>query len=179
LSVCVCVISSWVDPYLASFRRSGVMKLLLVAALLGAAAADTFRPSGHTAPSGHSAPVYQEQFAPSAGSAPSNFQRPQQYEGNYNNYYDNSRPQAPGIIERFFGGIRRQDGIFGIGGAGIGGFGLAIVIIIVGLAVLAGAAAIGSITSSGRGLDSDDWEVDHSVWMDQLQKDFEDSWSTE
>ena len=34
-------------------------------------------------------------------------------------------------------------------------------------------------TSSGRGLDTNDWEVDHSVWMNQLQKDFENSWSTE
>ena len=32
-------------------------------------------------------------------------------------------------------------------------------------------------STSGRGLDSpEEWEINHSVWMDQLHKDFEDSW---
>ncbi|XP_037080413.1 uncharacterized protein LOC119101221 [Pollicipes pollicipes] len=35
------------------------------------------------------------------------------------------------------------------------------------------------LNNSGRGLDNDDWEINHSVWMDQLQKDFEDSWAEE
>ena len=48
-----------------------------------------------------------------------------------------------------------------------------------GLAALAAAAFGSALTSSGRGLDTDEWVVDHSVWMSQLQKDFEDSWSTE
>jgi len=54
---------------------------------------------------------------------------------------------------------------------------------LLGLACVLGVIAAGAFTqalnSSGRGLDTDEWEVDHSVWMDQLQKDFEDSWSTE
>lgn len=57
---------------------------------------------------------------------------------------------------------------------------------LLGLGLLA-ALALGSLlaflftqlNNSGRGLDTDEWEVDHSVWMDQLQKDFEDSWSEE
>ncbi|XP_043193587.1 uncharacterized protein LOC122365961 [Amphibalanus amphitrite] len=50
---------------------------------------------------------------------------------------------------------------------------------LVGLAVTGVAYAVITNNSSGRGLDSDQWEVDHSVWMNQLQRDFEDSWSTE
>ncbi|KAF0290179.1 hypothetical protein FJT64_011620 [Amphibalanus amphitrite] len=62
-------------------------------------------------------------------------------------------------------------------------FGIAIVVVIV-VVVIVGvvglvAALSTGLTSSGRGLDTDEWEVDHSVWMNQLQKDFEDSWSTE
>ena len=57
---------------------------------------------------------------------------------------------------------------------------------LVGLGLLA-ALALGSLlaflftqlNNSGRGLDTDEWEVDHSVWMDQLQKDFEESWSVQ
>ena len=47
----------------------------------------------------------------------------------------------------------------------------------IGLAALAAAAVAASLNSSGRGLDTDEWEVDHSVWMNQLQKDFESSWA--
>lgn len=43
-------------------------------------------------------------------------------------------------------------------------------------------ATVSAVTSqqnaSARGLDSDEWEINHSVWMEQLQKDFEDSWDT-
>ena len=49
----------------------------------------------------------------------------------------------------------------------------------IGVGLLAVALASLDLNSSGRGLDTDEWEVDHSVWMNQLQKDFEDSWSTE
>ena len=45
--------------------------------------------------------------------------------------------------------------------------------------LVAVAYTISELNSSGRGLDNDDWEVDHSVWMNQLQKDFEDSWSVQ
>ena len=34
-----------------------------------------------------------------------------------------------------------------------------------------------TLNNSGRGLDTDEWEMDHSVWMEQLQKDFEESWT--
>ena len=44
-------------------------------------------------------------------------------------------------------------------------------------ALIGGAFLISQLNNSGRGLDTDEWEMDHSVWMDQLQKDFEDSWS--
>lgn len=51
------------------------------------------------------------------------------------------------------------------------------------LAALATGALLAALAlqlaSSGRGLDNDEWEIDHSVWMDQLQRDFEDSWSEE
>ncbi|XP_043212194.1 uncharacterized protein LOC122376399 [Amphibalanus amphitrite] len=67
------------------------------------------------------------------------------------------------------------------GGPGIADIILPIILICagLGLAALAAAAFGSALTSSGRGLDTDEWEVDHSVWMNQLQKDFEDSWSTE
>ena len=56
-----------------------------------------------------------------------------------------------------------------------------IIIISVVAVAVAGAIAVAAsnITSSGRGLNTEEWEVDHSVWMDQLKKDFEDSWSIE
>ena len=47
-----------------------------------------------------------------------------------------------------------------------------------GLGALLAALAF-QLSNSGRGLDNDEWEIDHSVWMDQLQRDFEDSWSEE
>ena len=53
-----------------------------------------------------------------------------------------------------------------------------IIVVVVGVIILVSSLAKG-FTSSGRGLDTDEWEVDHSVWMNQLQKDFEDSWSTQ
>ena len=52
-----------------------------------------------------------------------------------------------------------------------------VVVIFVIVVVVATFAYIGTLlSSSGRGLDTDEWEVDHSVWMNHLQKDFEDSW---
>ena len=53
-----------------------------------------------------------------------------------------------------------------------------VVFVIIAVALFAAAAYISTV-SSGRGLDTDEWEVDHSVWMNQLRQDFEDSWSTE
>ena len=50
-----------------------------------------------------------------------------------------------------------------------------IAIAVIGL--LGVAYVLSDLDSSGRGLDSDEWEVDHSVWMNQLHRDFEDSWS--
>ena len=55
-------------------------------------------------------------------------------------------------------------------------FGVVLAAILV-IVIVATIAYIGAVlSSSGRGLDNDVWEVDHSVWMDQLHKDFEDSW---
>ncbi|XP_037074402.1 uncharacterized protein LOC119095640 isoform X2 [Pollicipes pollicipes] len=67
------------------------------------------------------------------------------------------------------------------GGFSIGDVILPIILLCAGLGLgaLAAAAFSAALSSSGRGLDSDEWEIDHSVWMDQLQKDFEDSWATE
>ena len=56
----------------------------------------------------------------------------------------------------------------------LGGLALAGILGIIGAAFL-----FSQLNNSGRGLDTDEWEVDHSVWMDQLQRDFEDSWDTE
>ena len=53
----------------------------------------------------------------------------------------------------------------------LGGLGL------LGVLALLGFAVATQLNNSGRGLDTDEWEVDHSVWMDQLEKDFENSWS--
>ncbi|XP_043206584.1 uncharacterized protein LOC122375597 [Amphibalanus amphitrite] len=110
------------------------------------------------------------------------------YQNEYQtNYYDQqaATPYYPQRRQSFFETVsslfspanRRQ---FGLGG---GFFGIAIVVVIV-VVVIVGvvglvAALSTGLTSSGRGLDTDEWEVDHSVWMNQLQKDFEDSWSTE
>ena len=60
-----------------------------------------------------------------------------------------------------------------------GPIGIVVAVAVVIAAVAGLAYVVSEINNSGRGLDSDEWEVDHSVWMDQLQKDFEDSWSTE
>ena len=56
----------------------------------------------------------------------------------------------------------------------------AVVGVVVVVVVVVGVAAVATqLNSSGRGLDNDEWDVDHSVWMNQLQKDFEDSWTAE
>ena len=60
-----------------------------------------------------------------------------------------------------------------------GPIGAIVGVVVVVVVVVAIVAVTNELTSSGRGLDNDEWEVDHSVWMNQLQKDFEDSWSTE
>ena len=55
-------------------------------------------------------------------------------------------------------------------------FGIVLVAILF-VAAVATVAYLGAVLStSGRGLDDDEWEVDHSVWMRQLEKDFENSW---
>ena len=56
----------------------------------------------------------------------------------------------------------------------LGGLGLAAL-----AALIGGIFLFTQLNNSGRGLDTDEWEVDHSVWMDQLQRDFESSWSQE
>ncbi|XP_043211032.1 uncharacterized protein LOC122375595 [Amphibalanus amphitrite] len=93
-----------------------------------------------------------------------------------------------GFVRRLFGrgDVRRQfTGTGATGGGGVLGAdslgSILLPIVLVGLGGAALVAAIGSLdlNNSGRGLDTDEWEVDHSVWMNQLQKDFEDSWSTE
>ena len=57
------------------------------------------------------------------------------------------------------------------------------ILLVAGAVIVAGVIAVTVFASfynnSGRGLDTDEWEVDHSIWMDQLQKDFESSWSQE
>jgi len=114
---------------------------------------------------------------------------------NYNNYYDQQPPRQKGLWERLFGNTRRQDGGFlGLGGllggagagAGAGGLGivgpLLLFSLVIGALILAVAGAyfvVTQLNNSGRGLENDEWEIDHSVWMDQLQKDFEDSWKEE
>ena len=52
------------------------------------------------------------------------------------------------------------------------------VVVVVAVVAVVG-VAVTQINSSGRGLDVDEWEMDHSVWMNQLQRDFEDSWGQE
>ena len=52
-----------------------------------------------------------------------------------------------------------------------------IAIALVGLFVITIVFFVGTaLSSSGRGLDTDEWEVNHSAWMQQLYEDFEDSW---
>jgi len=126
-----------------------------------------------------------------------------------NNYYQNQQPYRPrpvkqsyspfGWVQNLFrrssydsgssssgyssapshGGGYHQQAVSS--GPGIADIILPIILICLGLglAALAAAAITSSLSSSGRGLDTDEWEVDHSVWMNQLQKDFEDSWATE
>ena len=67
-----------------------------------------------------------------------------------------------------------------VGGSTAGG--LPILLVVAGIIAIAviGVSFYASVyNNSGRGLDTDEWEVDHSVWMDQLQRDFESSWSQE
>ena len=47
------------------------------------------------------------------------------------------------------------------------------------VAVGAVAYAASELSNSGRGLETDEWEMNQSLWMDQLEKDFENSWSVE
>ncbi|XP_043223085.1 uncharacterized protein LOC122382173 [Amphibalanus amphitrite] len=116
-----------------------------------------------------------------------------QYVSSFSNYYRPSGPgypsgtadyyrppvSSPGITDRlqniFQGFSDRTDPAF----FSAAPFLLLSLLALVGLAVTGVAYAVITNNSSGRGLDSDHWEVDHSVWMDQLQRDFEDSWSTE
>ena len=53
-----------------------------------------------------------------------------------------------------------------------------VVVVVVVVVAVVGVVAT-QLNNSGRGLDDDEWEVDHSVWMNQLQRDFEDSWAQE
>ncbi|XP_043206582.1 uncharacterized protein LOC122372959 [Amphibalanus amphitrite] len=132
----------------------------------------------------------------------------QEYSQEPSNYYSSrrGRPASRGIFGKLknllgLGATRRQftgptgtgTGFTGVGATGGqfiaqpatgGGFPL-LPILLGGLGLAALAALIGGLflatqlNNSGRGLDTDEWEVDHSVWMDQLQKDFEDSWNTQ
>ncbi|KAF0288868.1 hypothetical protein FJT64_012761 [Amphibalanus amphitrite] len=125
----------------------------------------------------------------------------------YNNYYNHQNPRPVRRNKSPFGWLSRivsrasggyDTGYSGYSGSS-GGYGysshpqqgggkgdLLGPLFLLGLGLLA-ALALGSLLAflftqlngSGRGLDTDEWEVDHSVWMDQLQKDFEDSWSEE
>ncbi|XP_037080101.1 uncharacterized protein LOC119100974 [Pollicipes pollicipes] len=96
---------------------------------------------------------------------------------NYNHYDYQTAPED-GVWRRLFGSNRRQGLLGGLGG--LVGPGVLIGVL---LAIILTAAGLGymmaNINSSGRGLDTDDWEVNHSVWLDQLQRDFEASWSTD
>jgi len=116
------------------------------------------------------------------------FSAPADTYSNYNNYGQQPPAKQPGFASRLwnriFGGANRRQGIAGLLG-GLGGF-AAIGPIVAVVAVVAAIVAVAvvnqvvtEINSSGRGLDSNEWEIDHSVWMDQLHKDFEDSWSVE
>ncbi|XP_037080374.1 uncharacterized protein LOC119101192 [Pollicipes pollicipes] len=101
-------------------------------------------------------------------------------------YYNNYEPELPkrnGWLDRLFGSNRRQ-GLAGLLG-GLGGIGAAgpiiavvAVVIVVAVGLTALNTVISNINSSGRDLGTDDWEINHSVWMDQLQQEFEDSWET-
>ncbi|XP_037080594.1 uncharacterized protein LOC119101369 [Pollicipes pollicipes] len=101
-------------------------------------------------------------------------------------YYNNYEPELPkqsGWLDRLFGSTRRQGlaGLFGgLGGIGFAGplIALVVVVLLVAVGLTALNYVISTINSSGRGLDTDEWEVNHSVWMNQLQQDFEDSWTT-
>ena len=67
-------------------------------------------------------------------------------------------------------------GPLGAVGGALGPLG-AVIGAVVALATVAAVAYVANdINTSGRGLNSDEWEINHSVWMDQLNKDFEDSW---
>ncbi|KAF0291239.1 hypothetical protein FJT64_010618 [Amphibalanus amphitrite] len=92
------------------------------------------------------------------------------------NYYDQRPPARQGWFDRIFGGSNRRQGIAGLL-AGIGPIGAVVGVVVAVVVVVAVAAAATQLSQSGRGLDNDEWEVDHSVWMSQLQRDFEDSWS--
>ncbi|XP_043211028.1 uncharacterized protein LOC122375592 [Amphibalanus amphitrite] len=108
-------------------------------------------------------------------SAPQYYQP--QHTSSYSNYYPSGPPSSGGsILDSLLGGNRRQFDV--LGGGLAGPLLILVVIFVIGTGLLAGAAYISTV-SSGRGLDTDQWEVDHSVWMEQLNRDFEDSWSTE
>jgi len=107
---------------------------------------------------------------------------------NYNSYYDNQRPaKQQGFASRLWNQLfedNRRQGPGDIVGLVTGGGPVTILVIFAGvlLVIFVGATAFSAFTQfagSGRGLASDDWEINHSVWMNQLQKDFEDSWTLE
>ncbi|XP_043206587.1 uncharacterized protein LOC122375590 [Amphibalanus amphitrite] len=95
------------------------------------------------------------------------------------NYYEHSQPNRristglTGYLRQYLNPIRRQ----GFQGVIPYLWPLGLLCIVIFLALIGYGYYSALYNSSGRGLDTDEWEVDHSVWMSQLQKDFEDSWS--
>ena len=76
-------------------------------------------------------------------------------------------------------GFDGDDSFIGPVGTFIGPIVLVVVVAGVVIGIISIVVSVSNFSSSGRGLETDKWEVDHSVWMNQLQKDFEDSWSEE
>ncbi|XP_037094490.1 uncharacterized protein LOC119114484 [Pollicipes pollicipes] len=115
--------------------------------------------------------------AANGGFYPFSVQRAPDAFDNYNrNHYKTAKHS--GLLDRLFGANRRQGILEGLGGIGgpvavVGGSLVAGIHSPTGLAVV-----IANINSSGRGLDTDGLEDSQSVWMDQLVRDFEDSWQT-
>ncbi|XP_037075861.1 uncharacterized protein LOC119096960 [Pollicipes pollicipes] len=114
--------------------------------------------------------------AANGGFYPFSVQRAPDAFDNYNrNHYKTAKHS--GLLDRLFGANRRQGILEGLGG--IGGPVAVVGVVVAGIIAATGLAfVIANINSSGRGLDTDDWEDSQSVWMDQLVRDFEDSWQT-